>query len=97
MLVDRTLQQQVLQLQSELKGIKAGTASAAVSRKADEMLRIKIESERALQQRVRALEAEAEKLRRVNRGLNDELLDLQVKVDEQMMAGRAASKISSLS
>ena len=87
----------MLQLQSELEGIRAGTASAAVSRNADEMIRIKIESERALQERVLALEAEAEKLRRVNRDLNDELLDLKVKVDEQVIAGRAASTIAGLS
>lgn len=87
----------MLQLQSELEGIRAGTASEAVSRNADEMLRIKIESERALQERVLALEAEAEKLRRVNRDLNDELLDLKVKVDEQVIAGRAASTIAGLS
>lgn len=61
------------------------------------MLRIKIESERALQQRVLALEAEAEKLRQVNRDLNDDLLDLKVKVDEQVIAGRATSTTTSLS
>ena len=87
MLVDRSLQQQVLQLQSGLEGRKAGT----VSKKAEEMLRMKIESERTLQHRVQLLEAEAEKLRRVNRDLNDELLDLKGKVDEQGIAGRALS------
>ena len=88
----------MLQLQPELEGIRGGTSSAAGSRHADEMLRIKIESERALQLRVLALEAEAEKLRKVNRDLNDDLLDLKVKVDEQGIAGRAAaSTIAGLS
>lgn len=87
MLVDRSLQQQVLQLQSALEGRKE---PATVSKKAEEMLRMKIESERTLQDRVRSLEAEAGKLRRVNRELNDELLDLKGKVDEQGIAGRAA-------
>lgn len=87
MLVDRSLQQQVLELQSALEGRKE---PATVSKKAEEMLRMKIESERTLQDRVRSLEAEAGKLRRVNRELNDELLDLKGKVDEQGIAGRAA-------
>ncbi len=86
MLVDRSLQQQVLQLQSALEGRKE---LSTVSVQAEEMLRMKIESERTLQDRVRSLEAEAEKLRRVNRELNDELLDLKGKVDEQGIAGRA--------
>jgi len=94
MLLDRKLQRQVLQLQSELEGLKAGMEVATVSRKADEILRMKIESEQALQQRVRSLEAEAEKLRRVNWDLNDEVLDLKVKVDEKFIAGRAAVAIS---
>jgi hypothetical protein len=94
MLVDRSLQQQVLQLQSELEGRRAPREPGAAARKADELLRIKVESERALQQRVRALEAEAEKLRRVNRDLNEELLDLKVQTDEQLAAGRAASAIT---
>ena len=87
MLVDRSLQQQVLQLQSALEGRKE---LATVSKKAEELLRMKIESERTLQDRVRSLEAEAEKLRMVNRELNDELLDLKGKVDERGIAGRAA-------
>ena len=90
MLVDRSLQQQVLQLQSGLEGRKAGT----VSKKVEEMLRMKIESERTLQHRVQLLEAEAEKLRRMNRDLNDELLDLKGKVDEQGIAGRAIVTLS---
>jgi hypothetical protein len=94
MLLDRSLQQQMLQLQSELEGLKAGMGQATISRKAEEMLRMKIESERTLQQRVRSLEAEAEKLRRVNWDLNDEVLDLKVKVDEKFIAGRAAVAIS---
>jgi len=93
-LVDRSLRQQVLQLQSELKGLKAGTEPATVSKKAEEMLRMKIESERTLQERVRALGAEAEKLRRVNRDLDDELLDLRAKVDEQIVARPAAATTS---
>lgn len=82
----------MLRLQSELEGLKARTESGAVSRKADEMLRIKIESERTLQQRARALEAEAENLRRVNRDLNDELLDLKAKVDEQIVGGMVGGR-----
>ena len=85
----------MLQLQSELEGLKAGTGRATVSKRAEEVLRMKIESERTLQQRVQSLEAEAEKLRRVNRDLNDEVLDLKIKVDEQeIIAGRAAVAIS---
>lgn len=90
-LENENLQQQVLQLHSELEGIRAGTASAAESRNAAEVLRIKMESERALQQRVLALEAEAEKLRKINRDLNDEVLDLKVKVDGQVLAGRTTA------
>ena len=74
MLVDRSLQQQVLQLQFELESLKARTESATVSRKADKILRIKSESERTLQQRLRALEAETEKLRRVNQDLTTSFL-----------------------